>query len=193
MNSVVSGKHLIFRVFLLFFFSASFKSIRAQQHVYDFNVDSFRQVIIDGFTLNSPILDKDTFLFLRQGLYAFVNFDQTSTFQDVLMCYERGYNHLPDPDQRKFDLAPLRMSRDIRVLFLFYLERYFLGFRSSSYPLHKLSTFKMIDMDSQDDLPVFGEKGSECIIGLYRKLIVSIDKPEFKRLVIQEKKYGLLN
>jgi hypothetical protein len=122
-----------------------------------------------------------------------VNYDQTSTFQDVLMCYERGYNQLQDPDQRKFDLAPLRMPRDIRVLFLFYLERYFLGFRSSSYPLHKLSTFKMIDMDSQDDLPVFGEKGSECIIGLYRKLIVSIDKPEFKRLVIQEKKYGLLN
>ena len=51
----------------------------------------------------------------------------------------------------------------------------------------------MIDMDSQDELPVFGEKGSEYIIGLYRKLIVSIDKPEFKRLVIQEKKYGLLN
>lgn len=75
MNSVVSGKHLIFRVFLLFFFSASFKSIRAQQHVYDFNVDSFRQAIIDGFTLNSPVLVKDTFLFLRQGLYAFVNYD----------------------------------------------------------------------------------------------------------------------
>lgn len=45
-----------------------------------------------------------------------------------------------------------------------------------------------MDIDSQDDLPVFGKKGSEYIIGLYRKLIVSIDKPDFKRLVIQEKK-----
>ena len=167
---------------------------QAQHNPYSFHVDSFRQVIVNGFLLNSPIRVDDTLLFLRQGLYAFVNYDNTCTFEDVLMCYEPGYRKLTDPNQHHFDLSQLRMKRDIRILFLFFLVRYVLGSKLPlhSSKLHKLSTIQLLETDSRKEYDVYGVDGGDHIIALYRALILSIDKKNFQEFVIRQPRVSLL-
>lgn len=178
---------------LIFLISCCHKS-QAQKNPYHFNVDSFRQIIVDGFSMNTPIRVEDTLLFLRQGLYAFVNYDNTSTYEDVLMCYEPGYRKLQDPSQHQFDLSQLRMRRDIRILFLFFLDRYLLGARLTLHAtkLHKLSTIELLETDSRKEYDIYGEDGGDHIIALYRTLILSIDKKNFQDLVIHQPRVSLL-
>ncbi|QLH44953.1 MAG: hypothetical protein HWD58_04680 [Bacteroidota bacterium] len=149
---------------------------------------------MDGFSMNTPIRVEDTLLFLRQGLYAFVNYDNTSTYEDVLMCYEPGYRKLQDPSQHQFDLSQLRMRRDIRILFLFFLDRYLLGARLTLHAtkLHKLSTIELLETDSRKEYDIYGEDGGDHIIALYRTLILSIDKKNFQDLVIHQPRVSLL-
>ncbi len=156
------------------------------------NVDSFRNVIQEGFDYNYPILITDTFAFLKQGLYSFSNYDNTSTFNDIFMCYEPGYKKLPEPRYSQYRNTDVTMKRDIRLLFLYFLDQYLLSPANNPNWVDKYSEISMLNLKTKKPFEIVGEKAFENVIELYRKLIISIEKKEFKTQVIQNRQISML-
>lgn len=164
--------------------------LRAQTFTH--NVDSFRNVIQEGFDYNYPLLITDTFAFLKQGLYSFSNYDNTSTFNDIFMCYEPGYKKLPDPRYSQYKNTDVTMKRDIRLLFLYFLDQYLLSPLNNTNWVDKYSEISMLNLKTKKPFEIVGEKAFENVIELYRKLIISVEKKEFKTQVIQNRQISML-
>lgn len=175
---------------IYFFFIYNITIVNAQVFTHD--VDSFRNVIQDGFDLNSPIEIQDTFLFLKQGFYSMVNYDNTSTFNDIFLCYEPGYRDLIDPKFSEYRFTALTMKRDIRILFLYYIDQYILRSRNNNNWVDKFSEISMIDIKTKKPFEMMGEKGFENVLFLYQKLIIALEKKEFKQKVIQNRELSML-
>lgn len=178
------------RIFVFLFFLTKASNLQAQTFTH--NVDSFRLVIQEGFDYNYPILVLDTFTFLKQGLYSFSNYDNTSTFNDIFMCYEPGYRKLPDPRFSQYRNTDVTMKRDIRLLFLYYLDQYLLSPRNNPNWVDKYSEISMMNLKTKKPYEIIGDKAFENLIELYRKLIISIEKKEFKTKVIQNREISML-
>ena len=115
----MANKTLILSI--LFSILFTFQS-KAQTFTHD--VDSFRTVVQEGFDYNYPIIIEDTFQFLKQGFYSFSNYDNTSTFNDIFMCYEPGYKKLPDPRFSSYRNTFVTIKRDIRYVSYTHLDVY---------------------------------------------------------------------
>lgn len=183
---------MIYRATAIFIISIFQFSITARSQTFTHNVDSFRLVIQEGFDYNTPIEITDTFTFLKQGLYSFVNYDNTSTFDDIFLCYEPGYRKLPEPRFAKYRNTALTMKRDIRILFLFYLDQYLLRSNNNNSYVDKFSQISMIDLKTKKPYDIQGDKAFENVIELYRKLIITVEKKEFKNRVLNQKELSML-
>lgn len=180
----------IFTASLLLLFSFSPRFSLAQTFTH--NVDSFRNVIQEGFDFNTPILISDTLNFIKQGLYSFANYDNTSTFNDLFLCYEPGYRKLPDPRFSQYKNTEVTMKRDIRLLFLYYLDQYVIPPLNNENWVDKYSEISMLNLKTKKPYEIIGDKAFENLIELYRKLIISIEKKEFKTLVLQRREQSML-
>jgi hypothetical protein len=156
------------------------------------SVDSFRNVIVEGFNFNEKISIIDTYEFAKQGIYSFVNYDQTSTFHDIFLCYENGYNREKDPPLTFVTVQNIRMIRDIRWVFLYYLDQYVLRSRSNSNKVTKSSRIAVLDIKKDDYIPIYGEEGFDNVIKLYQALIIAMNKKTFFEDVIITRKVSLL-
>lgn len=165
---------------------------KSTAQTFTHNVDSFRIVIQEGFDFNYPIIINDTFNFLKQGLYSFVNYDNTSTFNDIFMCYEPGYRKLPNPRFSEYRNTAVTMKRDIRLLFLYYLDQYLLSPHNNENWVDKYSEISMLNLKTKKPYEIIGDKAFENVIELYRKLIITIDKKEFKTRVLQNREISML-
>lgn len=156
------------------------------------SVDSFRNVITDGFNLNERIIISDALAFVQTGIYAFINYDATSTFHDVLLCYEYGYNKEPEPVLASVAVQQLRMKRDIRWLFLFYLDQYAIRSYFNSNQIHKTSRINLVNIKKDDYEDILGEKGFELVIKIYQKLIIAMNKQSFYEQVVRDQKISMM-
>ena len=163
---------------------------KAQTFTHD--VDSFRTVVQEGFDYNYPIIIEDTFQFLKQGFYSFSNYDNTSTFNDIFMCYEPGYKKLPDPRFSSYRNTFVTIKRDIRLLFLFYIDQYLIRAKNNDNWVDKFSEISMIDLKTKKPFDIIGDKAFENIITLYRKIIISLEKKEFKTNVLQNRELSAI-
>jgi hypothetical protein len=176
-------------IFMLYFLAPL---VPANAQTFTHNVDSFRNVIQEGFDFNTPIEISDTFNFLKQGLYSFANYDNTSTFNDIFMCYEPGYRKLPTPRFSQYKNTEVTMKRDIRLLFLYYLDQYVIRSRNNDNWVDKYSEISMMNVKTKKPYEIIGDKAFENLIELYRKLIISIEKKDFKTQVLQNREISML-
>jgi hypothetical protein len=182
----------LLRIFtIIFFFSFSFFKVHAQLPRPEY-VDSFRNVIVEGFTYNEKIHIEDTLNFIKEGIYSFVNYDQTATFHDIFLCYEHGYNKEIEPTLTFTTVQQIRMIRDIRWLFLFYLDQYVLRSKSNNNHVTKSSRINLIDIKKDDFYSIYGEEGFENVIKLYQQLVVAMNKKSFQEEVVRDRKTSLL-
>lgn len=183
-------------IVLFFFFSITLvfpaKSQIATPIPSNESVDSFRSVIADGFNLNQRILILDALAFVQTGIYAFINYDETSSFHDVLLCYEYGYNKEPEPHPSLVPVQQLRMKRDIRWLFLFYLDQYALRSFYNSNQVHKTSRIHLLNIKKDDYEDILGQKGFDLVIKIYQKLIAVMYKPSFYEQVVRDQKISMM-
>ena len=156
------------------------------------SVDSFRNVIADGFNLNERIIISDALTFVQTGIYAFINYDATSTFHDVLLCYEYGYNKEPEPILASVPAQQLRMKRDIRWLFLFYLDQYVLRSYFNTNQIHKTSRINLAHIKKDDYEDILGDKGFDLVIKIYQKLIIAMNKKSFYEQVVRDQKISMM-
>ncbi len=169
-----------------------FFSILCRAQTFTHNVDSFRTVIQEGFDFNFPIVIEDTFLFLKQGLYSMNNYDNTSTFNDIFMCYEPGYKKLPDPRFSQYRNTDVTMKRDIRLLFIYYLDQYLLSPHNNLNWVDKYSEISMLNLKTNKPFEIIGDKAFENVLEIYRKLIISLEKKEFKTKVLTNREMSML-
>lgn len=180
------------RKLVLVFLVTAFFSNLSKAQTFTHNVDSFRTVIQEGFDYNFPIIVEDTFLFLKQGLYSMNNYDNTSTFNDIFMCYEPGYKKLPDPRFSQYRNTDVTMKRDIRLLFIYYLDQYLLSPRNNQNWVDKYSEISMLNLKTNKPFEIIGEKAFENLLEIYRKLIISLEKKEFKTKVLSNREMSML-
>ena len=180
------------RKLVLVFLVTAFFSNLSKAQTFTRNVDSFRTVIQEGFDYNFPIIVEDTFLFLKQGLYSMNNYDNTSTFNDIFMCYEPGYKKLPDPRFSQYRNTDVTMKRDIRLLFIYYLDQYLLSPRNNQNWVDKYSEISMLNLKTNKPFEIIGEKAFENLLEIYRKLIISLEKKEFKTKVLSNREMSML-
>lgn len=155
-------------------------------------VDSFRAVILDGFNYNEKIYIGDTLAFVQMGLYSFVNYDNTSTFYDVLLCYEPRFNREAEPPPTFVTVQQQRMIRDIRWVFLFFLDQYVLRSSSNQNKVNKQSRIALLDIKKDDFVDLYGEKGFDNVIPIYQALLVAMHKKTFAEDVVKNRKVSLL-
>ncbi len=184
------NRHLLITISLFIIFFSKTISTNAQKFTHD--VDSFRNVVQDGFDFNYPIEISDTLNFIKQGLYSFVNYDNTSTFDDIFMCYEPGYKKLPNPRFSNYHNTAVSMKRDIRVLFLYYLDQYLIPPLNNTNWVDKYSEISLIDLKTKKEFEIQGDKAFENVIELYRKLIIAAEKKEFKVNVVEKRQISML-
>ena len=115
------------RIILLIGFLICVHSSRLNAQVQVYAADSFRNDFLETFQYCEPMSIVDTVQFLKQGLYSMDNYDYTSSFNQLFFCFEEGYMNYPDPDRRKYPVEELYRVRDVRWIFLFYLDRYVLA------------------------------------------------------------------
>lgn len=156
------------------------------------SVDSFRVVIADGFNLNERIVISDALNFVQTGIYSFINYDETSSFHDVLLCYEYGYNKEPEPHPSLVAAQQLRMKRDIRWLFLFYLDQYALRSFFNNNQIHKTSRIHLLNIKKDDYEDILGDKGFDLVIKIYQKLIIAMNKQSFYEQVVRDQKISMM-
>ncbi|MBK7690783.1 MAG: hypothetical protein IPJ31_06590 [Bacteroidetes bacterium] len=180
------------RKFFLIIMGSLFFSILCRAQTFTHNVDSFRTVIQEGFDFNFPIVIEDTFLFLKQGLYSMNNYDNTSTFNDIFMCYEPGYKKLPDPRFSQYRNTDVTMKRDIRLLFIYYLDQYLLSPHNNLNWVDKYSEISMLNLKTNKPFEIIGDKAFENVLEIYRKLIISLEKKEFKTKVLTNREMSML-
>ena len=155
-------------------------------------VDSFRNVIVDGFNLNERIIISDALTFVQTGIYAFINYDATSTFHDILLCYEYGYNKEPEPILASVEAQQLRMKRDIRWLFLFYLDQYVVRSYFNTNQIHKTSRIHLVNIKKDDYENILGDEGFDLVIKIYQKLIIAMNKKSFYEQVVRDQKKSMM-
>jgi hypothetical protein len=155
-------------------------------------MDSFRSVIVEGFNFNEKIVIIDTLEFVKQGIYAFVNYDQTTTLHDIFLCYEYGYNRQPEPSTSLVTVQQIRMIRDIRWVFLYYLDQYVLRSWKNNSVVNKTSRISLLDIKKDDFIPLYGEEGFDQVLKLYQNLIIAMNKKTFEDKVIKSRDLSLL-
>lgn len=181
------------KIFISILFTFFLIPSKSYSQTFTHNVDSFRNIVQEGFELNAPIIIEDTFLFIKQGLYSFVNYDNTATFDDIFMCYEPGYKKLPNPRYFQFGNNAVSMKRDIRILFLYYLDQYLLPPLNNPNWVDKYSEISMLDLKTKKTFEVLqGDKAFENVIELYRKLIIAVEKKDFKTKILQNRETSML-
>lgn len=149
------------------------------------NVDSFRHQFLDNVEYCEPYVVQDTLQFLKQGFYSFVNYDHTSTFHKILFCFEPNFMNLPEPDHYKYPVEEFYRIRDIRWLFLFYMERYI--FSKNGSRIDKFCQIQLVQIKNHKPIDMWGGKSSENVLMLYQKLIRATSKKTFKKEVILDK------
>jgi len=155
-------------------------------------VDSFRTLIVDAFNYNEKIYIGDTLQFVQLGLYAFVNYDNTSTFYDLLLCYEPGFKREADPPQSFVTVQQQKMIRDIRWLFLFYLDQYVLRTPQNRNKVSKQSRIALLNIKEDDFIEIYGEKGFDHVIKIYQTLIIAMNKKTFYEQVVRDRKISMM-
>ncbi len=150
------------------------------------NVDSFRTQFVDNVEYCEKYTVNDTLKFLKDGYYSFVNYDNTSTFYKILFCFEDKFMNLIEPDHFRYHVEEFYRVRDIRWLFLFYVERYI--FNMHSIKIDKFCKIALVDIKSKKEVELWGGKSTENIILIYQKLLKSTVKKSFYKSVIKEKK-----
>ncbi|MBL7767296.1 MAG: hypothetical protein JNJ58_14445 [Chitinophagaceae bacterium] len=180
------------RLFLLIFMGlfGSPCGLKAQQEVLP-AVDSFRTVVMNGLNCVEDIYVDDTLDFIKKGLYAFVNYDQTMNFDLLFLCFDPFYNaYSPLPKGIKPDKEFFTRSRDIRWMFLFYLEYFLLTPRPKGFNQQcKFSLYKIKDNKEAD---FYGETSSETVVSIYQTLILNATKKSFLEHVIRKKSQTLM-
>jgi hypothetical protein len=179
-------------LFLLLALLASTAARAQMQMPNPATVDSFRAVIVDGFNYNEKIYIGDTLAFVQMGLYSFVNYDNTSTFYDVLLCYEPRFNREAEPPSNFVTVQQQRMIRDIRWVFLFFLDQYVLRAGSNQNKVNKQSRIALLDIKKDDFVDLYGEKGFDNVIPIYQALLVAMHKKPFAEDVVKNRKVSLL-
>lgn len=154
------------------------------------NVDSFRHQFLENVNYCEKYDVVDTLKFLKEGFYSFVNYDNTSSFYKLLFCYEDKFMNYQDPDRYKYPVEEFYRARDIRWIFLFYMERYI--FNMKSIPIDKFCKIKLVNLKSKKELDMWGGQSTENILVLFQKLIRSTSKKSFRKLVIEDKKMSPL-
>ncbi len=155
-------------------------------------IDSFRMVIVDGLNYNEKIEITDTLQFIQLGLYSFVNFDNTSTFHDLFMCYEPGYNRLPNLSFELESVKQMHMIRDIRWLFLYYLDQYVVRKNTNQQRVFKSSLIQLHRTKDLKEISIYGDEGFDTVIKLYQDLIVAANKKTFLHDVVQSRNTSLM-
>lgn len=84
------------------------------------------------------------------------------------------------------------MKRDIRLLFLYYLDQYLLSPINNPNWVDKYSEISILNLKTNKPFEIIGDKAFENLLELYRKLIISIEKKEFKTRVIQNREISML-
>lgn len=179
-------------IFLTFLLSFSFNKNCSAQPPNASSIDSFRSVIVDGFNFNEKIVIIDTLEFVKQGIYAFVNYDQTTTLHDIFLCYENGYNRQPEPSTSLVTVQQIRMIRDIRWVFLYYLDQYVLRSWKNNMIVNKSSRISLLDIKKDDFVPLYGEDGFDQVLKLYQTLIIAMNKKTFEDKVVRSREVSLL-
>jgi hypothetical protein len=150
------------------------------------NVDSFRNQFVENIEYCEKYTVNDTLKFLKDGYYSFVNYDNTSTFYKILFCFEDKFMNLTEPDHFKYPVEEFYRVRDIRWLFLFYIERYI--FNMNSIRIDKFCKITLMNTKTKKEVEMWGGKSTENIITIYQKLLKSTVKKSFYKTVIKEKK-----
>jgi hypothetical protein len=154
------------------------------------NVDSFRTQFVDNVEYCEKYTVNDTLKFLKEGYYSFVNFDNSSTFYKILFCFEDNFMNLLEPNHFKYPVEEFYRVRDIRWIFLFYVERYI--FNMHSIKIDKFCKIALVNIKNNKEVELWGGNSTENILLIYQKLIKSTIKKSFKKLVIKEKKMSPL-
>ncbi|MBK7588670.1 MAG: hypothetical protein IPI22_10200 [Bacteroidetes bacterium] len=108
------------------------------------------------------------------------------------MCYEPGYKKLPNPRFSEYRNTDMTMKRDIRLLFLYFLDQYLLSPRNNNNWVDKYSEISLLNLKTNKPYEIIGDKAFENLIELYRKLIISIEKKDFKTRVLQNREISML-
>lgn len=171
------------KCYLLLLFSISFCEIKASEKLT--NVDSFRSQFLENVEYCEHYQQLDTLKFLKDGYYSFVDFDQTSTFYKLLFCFENKFMNLTEPDHFRYPVEEMYRVRDIRWVFLFYIERYI--FKMNSIKIDKFCKISLVNIKTKKELEMWGGNSGENVLMLFQKLIRSTIKKNFKKFVIDEK------
>lgn len=168
---------------------------QAQQEVLP-AVDSFRTVVMNGLNCLEDIYIDDTLDFIKKGLYAIVNYDQTLNFDLLFLCFDPHYSaYSPMPKGVKPDKEFFTRSRDIRWIYLFYLEYFLLTPRPEGFNKQcKISLYKIKDKKDKDnkEADIYGETSSETVVSIYQTLILNATKKSFLDQVIRKKSQTLM-
>lgn len=172
--------------FIFIFLFIFFNNLKVQAFEKLTNVDSFRNQFVENVEYCEHYSNLDTLKFLKDGYYSFVNYDNSSSFYKVLFCFEDNFMNLIDPDHYRYPVEELYRVRDIRWIFLFYLERYI--FNMNSIKIDKFCRISVINLKTKKELDMWGGNSGEDILMLFQKLIRSTTKKNFKKWVIDEKR-----
>lgn len=150
--------------------------------------DSFRVQFLNTFEYCEHMEVVDTIQFLKQGLYSMINYDYTASFNQLFFCFEKGYMNLVEPDRRRYPTEELYRVRDIRWLFLFYLDRYILGKRDTftANKFCKVSLWKL-EKKKKVEVVMWDEGSSEELIMIYQQLIKLVNRKHFSLTKLKQK------
>lgn len=156
-------------------------------------VDSFRSQFINTFEYCEHMEVVDTIQFLKQGLYSMINYDYTASFNQLFLCFEKGYMSLVEPDRRRYPTEELYRIRDIRWIFLFYLDRYILG-KSEVKDVNKFCKVNLwhLKRNKKIEIVMWDEGSSEELILIYQKLIKLVNRKKFSLSKLKQKQQTLL-
>ncbi|HPI53534.1 MAG TPA: hypothetical protein PLU10_02510 [Chitinophagaceae bacterium] len=153
--------------------------------------DSFRTQFLETFQYCEHMEVGDTIQFLKQGLYSMDNFDFTASFNQLFFCFENGYMNFPDPDRRKYPVEELYRVRDVRWIFLFYLDRYILPTKNQI-PINKFCKISLHKIRKNEEVEMWDEGSMDNIILIYKKLIRIVNRKGFTLQKLSLHKRSLL-
>ena len=176
-------------VFGVLFYLIQIFHLKAQVQVSA--ADSFRVKFLETFQYCEHMAVIDTIQFLKQGLYSMDNFDFTASFNQLFFCFENGYMNFPDPDRRKYPVEELYRVRDVRWIFLFYLDRYLLP-SSNKVPINKFCKISLHKIKKKEEVEMWDEGSVDKIILISKKLIRIVNRKGFSLQKLNKHNHGLL-
>ncbi len=179
------------RITLLIGFLISVHSCRLNAQVQVYAADSFRNEFLETFQYCEPMSIVDTVQFLKQGLYSLDNYDYTASFNQLFFCFEEGYMNYPDPDRRKYPVEELYRIRDVRWIFLFYLDRYVFP-SQEKITINKFCKISLHTIKKNREVEMWDEGSVDNIILIYKKLIRIVNRKGFSIQKLKLHKRSLL-